>query len=77
MARPRMNELDKKQNITFSLNPKTIQALNYFSEMVHLPKSIVVSIAINQYLEKKDNFRNNPKVKELLKDMDFYTIDTE
>ena len=32
---------------------------------------------LNQYLKKKDNFRNNPKVKELLKDMDFYTIDTE
>lgn len=77
MARPRMNELDKKQNITFSLNPKTIQALNYFSEMVHLPKSIVVSIAISQYLEKKYEFKNNPKVKELLKDTDFYNVETE
>ena len=72
-----MNELDKKQNITFSLNRKTIQALNYFSEIVHLPKSIVVSIAISQYLEKKYEFKNNPKVKELLKDTDFYNVETE
>ena len=59
------------------LSPKTIQALDYFSEMVNLSKSVIVSLALSQYLEKKDEFRNNPKVKELLKDTDFYTVETE
>lgn len=77
MPRPKVKETEKKQNVTFSLNPKTVKALNYFSEIVHLPKSIIVSIALSQYLEKKSEFRNNPKVRELLKDTDFYTVETE
>ena len=77
MPRPKKPESEKKQNVTFAMNPKMVQALNYFSEMVHLPKSIIISLALSQYLEKKDEFRNNPKVKELLKDTDFYTVESE
>lgn len=40
------------------LHPKTIQALDYFSEMVNLSKSVIVSLALSQYLEKKNEFRN-------------------
>lgn len=77
MPRPKTKESEKKKTVSLMLHPKTIQALDYFSEMVHLSKSVIVSIAINQYLEKKDEFRNNPKVKELLKDTDFYTNESD
>ena len=77
MPRPKKLESERKKAVSLMLSPKTIQALDYFSEMVHLSKSVIVSLALSQYLEKKDEFRNNPKVKELLKDTDFYTVETE
>ena len=77
MTRPKKIESERKKAVSLMLSPKTIQALNYFAEMVHLSKSVIVSLALSQYLEKKYEFKNNPKVKELLKDTDFYTVETE
>jgi hypothetical protein len=62
-------ESEKKQKVIVSMNPKVVQALNYFSEMVHLPKSLIVNIALSQYLK-----RNNSKAKKLLKNMNCLTI---
>lgn len=73
MPRPKVKESERKQNVTFTLSPKMIQAIDLFAEQVHLSKSIIVSLALSAYLEKKDEFRNNPKAQELLKDTDFFS----
>lgn len=75
MPSPKVKESERKRNVTFTLSPKMILAIDLFAEQVHLSKSVIVNIALSQYLKSKDTFRNNLKVKELLKDMDFLTID--
>ena len=67
--------MPKRDNssLTIRLSNKMIQAIELFSEQVHLSKSIIIQLALSKYLESKDEFRNNPKAKELLKDTDFFT----
>jgi predicted transcriptional regulator len=62
-----------KKSVTFSLSDNMIKAVDLFAEQVHLSKSVIVNLALCKYLESKDEFRNNPKAKELLKDTDFFT----
>lgn len=73
MSRLKKSESEKMQKCTFTLSEKGIKALELFSEFTSIPKSAVVRLALFNYLMAKDEFRNHPKVKELLKDTDFFT----
>lgn len=57
---------EKMQKCTFTLSEKGIKALELFSEFTSIPKSVVVRLALSDYLMKKDEFRNNPKFAELI-----------
>ncbi len=67
--------MPKRDNssVTIRLSNKMLQAIELFSEQVHLSKSVIVQLALSKYLEEKDEFRNNPKARELLKDTDFFS----
>ena len=56
----------KMQKCTFTLSERGIKALELFSEVTSIPKSVVVRLALSDYLMKKDEFRNNPKFAELI-----------
>ena len=64
MGRPKTN----KMKVCISDSENVYKALNIFSESVHLSKSDIISIAVSNYLIQKDEFKNNPKAKELLKE---------
>lgn len=62
--------MKRKKPVTFSLSDQMIQAIELFSEQFNLSKSVIVNLALCKYLKSKDEFRNNPKAKELL---DYFT----
>lgn len=69
-----MKESEKKKTVCIMFEPKVIEALTLYSEMLHAPKSFIIATALKQYLNGKEEFRNNPKIKKILKESDFLTI---
>lgn len=57
---------EKMQKCTFTLSEKGIKALEMFSEFTSIPKSVVVRLALSNYLMGKDEFRNYSKFAELV-----------
>ena len=57
---------EKMQKCTFTLSEKGIKALEMFSEFTSIPKSVVVRLALSNYLMGKNEFRNYPKFAELV-----------
>ena len=49
-------------SVTISLSNKMIDALKDYSEKCGVSKSLIVQIALSQYFETKEMFKNNPKL---------------
>lgn len=55
--------------VTFSLSEETMDKINKYNEESHLPKSAIVTLAIEQYFQTRDVMMNMKDIVPLLQEL--------